>query len=222
MESNPAEAGRLAEEISKDGRATSLIFFGQFCARGVGIKRDYARALTLFRRAADLGDNGALYLVGECLYFGKGTKADFAAAVDLLRRSAKGGDPRAMDLLGNCYVRGDGVERNPEIASIWFKSAAELGNLNAVANLSVLKLRGEIPNPNPAETVKLLTRVAEAGHPFGTYLLALCYEQGLGVSENARTAQSYYVRAAGLGQRLAVEWCNKHDTTFKSKERALQ
>lgn len=222
VDTDPAEAGRLAEGLANDGRASSLILFGQFCARGVGVERDYSRALTFFQKAADLGDVGALYLVGECLYFGKGTRVDHGAAVTHLRRSAKGGDPRAMDLLGNCYVRGDGVERNPESAAVWFKNAADHGNLNALANLAVLRLKGDIPDPDPGGTVRLLTRAAEADHPFATYLLALCYEKGLGVPGDARIARDFYVRAASLGQRPAADWCNKHDIAFKSKERVFQ
>lgn len=213
LETNPSEASRRALGLAKDGRASSLVFLGQLYARGVGLDRDFKQALSLFREAAKQNDSGALYLVAECLYQGRGTTKDIKASVVHLQKAADGSDPRAMDLLANCYYKGEGsLKRNAVVAAKWFRAAADLGNTKSLTNLAVLELKGDLPGTGPKEAVQLLTRSAEAGHPYGTCLLAYCYEEGQGVEKDLSNARTFYRKAAKLGQPDAIEWCSKNDT----------
>ena len=214
LDSDPASAARFVQELAKNERPAPLVLLGQLYARGAGVQIDRAKALALFRRAAKQGDAGALYLVGECLFFGKGTDQNPKEAVAFLRQAAEKNDSRAMDLLGNCHVKGSGVAKNPALAAKWFRSAIEQGNIRSLANLAVLQLEKTVPSSDPGEPIRLLTRGAEAGSPHGTYLLGRCYEEGLGgVKTDPVLALNYYRKAATLGHRLAIQWCEEHKTT---------
>jgi TPR repeat protein len=214
LDGDPVTAARFVQELAKNGRPAPLILLGQLYARGAGVPIDRAKALSLFRKAAKQGDAGALYLVGECLFFGKGTAQNPKEAVAFLRQSADKNDSRAMDLLGNCHVKGLGVAKDPALAAKWFRTAIEQGNIRSLANLAVLELERTVPSADPAEPIRLLTRGAEAGSPHGTYLLGRCYEEGLGgVKTDPALALNYYRKAATLGHRLAIQWCEEHKTT---------
>jgi uncharacterized protein len=67
-------------------------------------------------------------------------------------------------------------------------------------NLAVMHLRGELPNANPRDAVRLMTRSAEAGFVTGIFGLAQLHELGrAGLRVDLVEANRWYQRAAEAG-----------------------
>ena len=66
---------------------------------GEGVTRDYARALSLYCRAADQGDPNAFLSLGWMYLNGRGVAADDAVAVRWFKKAAERGIPQAVNLL---------------------------------------------------------------------------------------------------------------------------
>jgi TPR repeat protein len=66
---------------------------------GAGVKRDRARAARLYRRASELGDSRAAYLLGDCYLEGEGVRRDRRGARRGFERAARAGDPDARRAL---------------------------------------------------------------------------------------------------------------------------
>ncbi len=92
-----------------------------------------ARALALYRQAADGGLAEAELNVAVMYDSGRGTARDATLAADYYGASATGGLARAAFDLGQLYESGDGVPQNLSLAQAWFSQAAAEG-LAAAAN----------------------------------------------------------------------------------------
>lgn len=108
--------------------AEALIYKG-FCYHdGMnGVKKDYEKALEYWRKAADLGNSEAQYLVGCYYLYGEGGTRDYKKSFEWVRKSAEGGYPMGQCLLGMFYQHGMGVSVDLERAKYWYKKSADQG-----------------------------------------------------------------------------------------------
>ncbi|KAJ3167284.1 hypothetical protein HDU88_002202 [Geranomyces variabilis] len=137
---------------------------------GAGTKRDFARAMQFYRKAAALGDTAAMYKVGMILKDGLlGQAAAPRDGVSWLKRAALQADahtPHALHELGVLY------EGAP---------AATSG--------------GIIPDPHHAH--ELFLKAAQLGYTASQFKLGFCYEYGLlNLPVDARRSIAWYTRAA--------------------------
>ncbi len=101
---------------------------------------DAARALTLYRRAAEAGLAEAQRDLAVLYDSGRGAPHDPAQAATWYAAAAAGGDARAAFDLAQLYTAGDGVPRNAGLARLWFLQAA-VGGIAA----------GDHPEPPPED-----------------------------------------------------------------------
>jgi TPR repeat protein len=99
-------------------------------------QKDYASAMTWYRKAADQGNAQAELGVGFLYGRGLGVPRDSTQAVAWFRKAAEHGDPVAQNNLGNMLVTGNGVEKNIEEAVTWFQKSANQAFRDGQANLA--------------------------------------------------------------------------------------
>ena len=104
-----------------------------FCAK------QYADAVSWYRKAADLGHAGAQNNLGVCYDRGEGVAADEIEAVKWYRKAAEQGDAIAQCNLGNSYRYGWGVAVDLAEAKKWYHKAADQGHENAKNHLIFLE-----------------------------------------------------------------------------------
>ena len=137
-------------------------------------------------------DAEAMYYLGECLFRGLHIPADRAAAVLCYRQAA-------------AYTpgRGEPVCR---------------GALWAQYSLGWCLVRGVGCPGDPREGVAWLSR-ASRYHGQAAYMLAECYERGIGVDvPDTRSAVTYYRRALKLGYRQAAVGVAAMEKALRSRE----
>lgn len=81
-----------------------------------GLTRDYAKAMQLYREAAEAGSVSAMANIG-CMYrYGKGVATNDTRAVFWFKKAADGGDPLGIHMLALAEAFGIGTERNLMVA----------------------------------------------------------------------------------------------------------
>lgn len=83
------------------------------------------KAFEWYKKAAKMGDEEALYDLGECFCLGTGTKKDIKEAVKCFMQSAQKGCIMAQYKMGDLYSDGQGVEKDNIEAVEWYMKAAE-------------------------------------------------------------------------------------------------
>mmetsp|Transcript_7908 Transcript_7908/g.14602 ORF Transcript_7908/g.14602 Transcript_7908/m.14602 type:complete len:179 (+) Transcript_7908:388-924(+) len=115
------------DEIERVRRREDIFNSGVMYENGDGVKRDFEKAVELFKQAADQGHAGAQFKLGNVgvqLYLGvmyakgEGAEQDFKEAVKWFRQAANQGDACAQ-----CFL-GDGVKPDFEKAVELFRQAA--------------------------------------------------------------------------------------------------
>jgi TPR repeat protein len=217
------EAFGWYSKAAATGDRTAEAALGFLLSRGVSPDPpDPNKAFEHFQIAANKGDIGAKFALGQCYRAGAGVAVDLKRAVELFREAADAGDTRAMTDLGDCYVHGEGVNVDMEAAFKLFSKAKEKGNLNAAFDLGVLYMRGEGVAKNPEKAVEIWAEGAEAEDnlPDGStaddslcfcmLYYAQCLEAGNGVAQNLNEATKWYAKAAKAGNKKAEDWCKRH------------
>ncbi|KAJ3216324.1 hypothetical protein HDU67_009675 [Dinochytrium kinnereticum] len=146
------------------------------CELGIGTRRDPARAIQYFRKAASFGDTSSMYKLGMILLGGLlGQQRNVREAVNWLKRAVDQADknnPHALHELGLLYEE---------------KSAAD-------PDASVII-------PDPAYSRDLFHKAAQFGYAPSQYRLGLSYEYGLlGMPVDPRRSIAWYTKAAEQGE----------------------
>ena len=183
LEVDPKEAFTLYQAAAKQGHPQAAYRTAVCCEMGPeeggGTRRDYAKAVQWYRRAAALGDVAAMYKLGMVL--SKGLLAqprNVAEAVTWLKRAAE----RAST-------------ENPH-------ALHELGTLYEPSNTDPA-VRGKII-ADEAYARELFTQSATLGYKFSQFRLGQAYEYGhLGLAIDNRASISWYTKAAAQGEHQA-------------------
>ena len=142
--------------LAREGQASAQYNMGVIYAGGIGVSRDYRRAIQWYRQAAEQGYARAQYNLGVLYRDGSGVARDPARARRWFERAAAGGEAAAQNNLAVMYARGEGVSRDTVRAVSWAARAARAGNAAAASNLEQLVAR--MPREKTRDTDLTLRR----------------------------------------------------------------
>ncbi|KAK3673116.1 hypothetical protein LTR78_006956 [Recurvomyces mirabilis] len=183
LEADTKEAFNLYQAAAKAGHAGAAYRTAVCCEMGPeeggGTRRDYAKAVQWYRRAAALGDIAAMYKLGIILLKGLlGQQRNIGDSVNWLKRAAEKADkhnPHALHELGMLY---ESTNTHPEIRA---------------------KI---IADDNYAR--ELFTQAAQLGYKTSQFRLGQAYEYGhLNLPIDNRASISWYSKAAAQGEHQA-------------------
>lgn len=156
---------------------------------------DYVHALELFKEASSQGNAFAYAHIGIMYHQGDGCEKNEELALSAFREGARGGCPLAACWLAEFYRMGYAVEKDKEFAlKLLAKSINALRDMCKTEDTTALYflgfnlIHGIGMDINDAEGVNLLEIGAYKGDAACTVLLAECYLNGWGVSENKEKA----------------------------------
>ncbi len=96
---NENEAFKWVEKSVKDGNLNALVALSDFYGMGVGVKKDFKKAIDLLKQAADKKVPLGMYRLGRLIYENKGANAQ--QGLNYIKEAAKLGDKDAQDYLDN-------------------------------------------------------------------------------------------------------------------------
>ncbi|KAG7586576.1 Sel1-like repeat [Arabidopsis thaliana x Arabidopsis arenosa] len=155
------------------------------------------KAMSLYRRAAELGD-----AVGQCnlgICYLQVQPSNPKEAMKWLKQSSENGYVRAQYQLALCLHQGRVVKTNLLEASKWYLKAAEGGYVRAMYNISLCYSVGEGLPQNRKLARKWMKRAADHGHSKAQF------EHGLALfSEGAMLKSVLYLELAERGGESAA------------------
>jgi uncharacterized protein len=167
-------------------------------------QKDYATALLLFEKAADMGSKISITDMGGIYLFGQGVTKDYAKARGLFEKAQAKGDHLAVALLGMVYHNGWGVGQDYTQARQFYEKAAAAGEPLAMRNLGNLYANGLGVPKDYSVARRWYEKAAAAGSPEATSNLGLFYQNGLGGPQDYTKARQFYEKAVAAGDTEAM------------------
>jgi TPR repeat protein len=163
------------------------------------LQKDYAQALSWFRKAADQGDAIAQFMVGDMYDDGIGVTPDYGQALSWYRKAADQGYAGAQNNLGVMYQRGHGVPQDYQQAMMWYRKAADQGDANAQSSVGDLYRDGLGVAQDYQQAMIWYRKAADQGVAGAETNLGIIYENGNGVRRDYQQAMIWLRKAADHG-----------------------
>jgi len=110
------------------GNFSSEVRLGYLYENGMGVPKDLAEAVRLYRKGADEEDALGQRYLGDLYFNGRGVPQSYAEALKWYRLAAAQNDDGAFVHLGYMYDHGLGVTMDHVEAVRWFRKAADQNN----------------------------------------------------------------------------------------------
>lgn len=188
---------------------------------GKGVGQDYSKALDLYVKAAELGDNEAQYIAGGMFYKGYGTPRNLPKAFSFLYGAALEGSstPDSQKVIGQFFLTGITVPKNYHEAMKWYKMAAESGDREAQSELAFLYFTGRGGERNLKEAFEWYEKSARQGLAVAQYSLGIMFYTGSGIeSADIEKAYGWLSLAASQNHTEAIAARNYIETLFSQQE----
>jgi uncharacterized protein len=194
------------EALVRKNNAEAMTLLATALLHGTGIQRDPVRAEALFRRAIQLGHDGARFILAKAYRDGDGLQRDPARAFALYREiyREEPGDTKIQIALGDAYARGDGVVLNRRLAAEFYTQAARQGDPDGQVRLGTAYLYGAGVDRDSQKSDHWLSRAGEAGVIEAKVQLGSAKLSGLASTVDAEGAFASYLRAAEAGSQTAM------------------
>ena len=140
-------ARKIWEGLAAKGNTTALINLANLFQQGQGVTEDQKQAMSLVRKAAELGDARAQYELGMAYEKGHVIDRDISAAAEWLRKSAEQDFAEGQFAYGVMLAtgRGRGLDKASQEdkteALEWLRKAKAGGNLEADDYIKILEAR---------------------------------------------------------------------------------
>ena len=175
--------------------------------RAYDANKDFANALSFFRKSADDGFALAEVNLGSLYFNGQGVARDFKEAAKWDRLAADQGLAPAQSNLGLMYIHGQGVEVDYVEGQRLLRLAADQNFAPALKALGDLFAEGTGVDQNYAQAAKLYRLAADQGYAPAQTSLGALYANGRGVERSYVEAMRWYGLAAdqdSSGARAAI------------------
>jgi len=201
----PDTQRRIAAEVRRAAEAglpTAIYLLAVLSEHGLGVTRDPAAGLQLYRDAAEKGLPSAQFRLGLALIEGDLAEQDAVAGESWLRRASHSGNAEAAFALGERYSK----SAPPDFAEAanWYRRAAEAGHQSAARALASLYLTGNGVAEDAEEGMRWLRAAANSGNRQSHADLANLVLQGAGEPEDRATVAGWFEAAATSGDLVAA------------------
>jgi len=182
---------------------------------GKGIKKDYAKARELYKKACDGGNAKGCHNLGGSYLIGEGVQQDYTKAKKLYAKSCNGGYSRGCFMLATLYKKTYNYTKAKEL----YITAADLGDARGYYNLGVMYEEGKGVGQDYLKASELHQKACDAGWASVCTHLGVFYEFGKGVQQDYTKAKKLYEKACKMkyaGGCEKLKNISRHDTTKAS------
>ena len=169
-----------------------------------GKKKDFAKAVAYYRKAAEKGYARGQRNLGFMYENGEGVAKNYAEAVKWYRKAAEQGLAMAQYDLGRMYDSGKGVKKDTTLANVWYLEAANQGYEKAKKKLEERHIVAIAPNYNkPIDVVRGAYTTTTQGNLNTTtngLISRVTTSTGSGSSSSTGTSQSSSMTAEQMYQ----------------------
>lgn len=212
-------------------------------ANGTGVEKSYEDAVKWYKVAAENGSAAAMNNLAVCYENGNGIEKNLETAFSFYFKSANLGSLVAANNLSICYQYGTGTQENPKEALRWKEEVATGNNTNAQVTLAEWYFKGYGTERNHekalywlvrskcddkdrlkdlSDTITYIKENANEEDAYYQYLLAKCYDYGVGLAKDKKEARFWYEASADNGfveSLIKLRRINSLSTTVSEEER---
>jgi len=192
----PEVAFALMVAEAEKGNAGAMLNLGNFYEQGVGIGRNYTKAMTWYEKAAKAGQAEGYYNLGVCYDIGMGATADAAKALQNYQQAADMGMALAMYKLSSIFISGSGTDKDAAKGIAWLEKAINAGVAAAANDLGVVYLTGLLgQKKDEKKALSLFMKAADLGSLEAVKSIAGMHKNGIGTKADPVAAYRWYYSA---------------------------
>jgi TPR repeat protein len=189
---------------AEKGNKQACLNVGMFYEQGVGIHKDYTKALYWYERAAQAGIAEGYLNAGNCYIVGMGTASDVPKAAQYFAKAAEKGSAQAQYQLAVLYLSGRGVDQDTAQGLKLLEKAANAGNAFAANDLGIIYMNGSFDQPkDPKKAVTWYEKGADTGYLMSITSLAGILKDGTAGKADPVAALKWYMIAQKGGMKSA-------------------
>jgi len=170
---------------------------------GEGVAQDYGKAKERYECAADGMDKYAYYALGKMYDTGTGTEQNYEKAAGWYLRACQENVTYAQYRLAQMCEAGEGVEQDEEGAKLLYAEALEgfleqekqRPDAQLEYRMANMFLNGKGADPDFSTALFWFSKSAEKGNAYAQYKLAVYFDEGQEIPQDAEIAQKYYADA---------------------------
>ncbi len=195
VEQNVQKAVELLNTCYENRYTDAYLHLSRLYDKGIGVLPDHAKALSLCKEAAELGNKQAMVQWGQrCL--DDVSVRDPKLALYWLNKAKDLDSSAAMNTLGVLYMAGEVVPRDPMKAKEMFERGTALGDAECIYNLSLTYFDGSCGQKDLLVSCQLMRKSAEMGFAPAFHSLGLRYLNGWGVARDEKEAKKWFYKSA--------------------------
>jgi TPR repeat protein len=185
---------------AENGQARAMLDVGSLYEQGLGVPRNFTRALEWYARAAYAGETEGWLRLGFCFEVGMGTAADMGKAVAYYEEAARAGSPAGEYKMASLYLLGRGLPKDEARGFALLRKSAEAGEGAACNELAAVYLNGLFGQPkDAAAALAWFRKGAEHGNLTAMKNLAVMHKDGAGGRADPAEALRWYLSARKCG-----------------------
>lgn len=184
----------LAE--AESGNSEALLALGTMYEQGVGIPRNFTKALEWYTKAAESGKAEGYYNVGVCYEIGMGTVFNLEKAFQNYNKAAAAKLPMAYYKLAGFYLTGSGTTKNIAKGLDNLNKASNANLASAANELGVIYLNGLFgQKTDHKRALNFFIKGSDNGSIDSIRNLAVMFKTGNGVKEDPIKAYKWFIIA---------------------------
>ena len=224
IDQNSIEAFKWFRQAADNGIAEAQFAVGMAYSSGNGVEQNPPESIKWLTKAAQNGSANAQYVLALIYRDAIDTPQKPIESFNYALMAARQDQSSAQNLLGQYYEQGFGTQRNVEEAKKWYLASAKHEDADAQLNMGALLLSES--NTQDKEAIDWIQKAVAQGHPDAQFLLALCYQQGIGVRQDMNQAIKFMSQAADQGifaakMTMASYYYAQADTQKRERIKAL-
>ncbi|KAK8842043.1 hypothetical protein M9Y10_026261 [Tritrichomonas musculus] len=184
---NLSKAAHFFEQAAKHNHPASFMELATIYEK----KHNYKEVAKYLKKAANIGNQYAIFNLGKLYYEGRGVERDINTAEKYFQKAAASNNPNILYNIGLAYDDDDFTK-----AEYYYKLAAQQNNADAIFNLGNLYYKNN-DYKNAFYYFDLAAKLYNYSDAF--LFLGICYSNGFGVEKNYQYACYYYEQAAICG-----------------------
>lgn len=195
IKQNPEAAFAVLRAISKY-LVEARVLIAECFFEGLSVQKDATKALEILNSAAKEHPRLKSKLAYAYLF---GPKPDHKLAVKILLEASNEGHAKGTCLLATCYEKGLGVTIDQQLAIELYEKAAKLGAVDAQLYLGQRYQKGHAGlSVDFKKSFEFFAMAANNGNVTARYEMAMCLEDGIGVTKDLKRAVEIYQALADL------------------------
>lgn len=178
---------------------------GSLYDKGIGVAKDYSRAVALYSKACGSGFTDGCGNLGNMYADGHGVAQDVSRAVVLWTKACDAGGAAGCANLGTIYAEGNGVKQDFSRSVVFFSKACDAADAIGCRNLGRLYGAGNGVAQDYSRAAGLYSKACEGGDEEGCSILGAYYYIGRGVSRDIEKGRQFLSKGCSMGDQQACD-----------------